>query len=116
MYYKLDEHTPVRCNNVLEWAEWYEPTAVSGERIVARDELDGLLVSTIFTGIDPGADDSEEPPLLFETMTFVNGKATGIAIRSATWEDAEDRHRSMIRQIRKSNDDDDDDEEEEEDA
>jgi hypothetical protein len=107
MFYRLVDKKPVPCKTGLEWAEWYEAAAVSEERIVARDELDGLLISTIFIGIDPGAGDSDEPPLLFETMTFVNGKATGIAIRSATWEDAEDRHRSMIRQIHKSNDDDD---------
>lgn len=35
-------------------------------RKVARDELDGWLISTIWTGLDL----SGQPPLIFETMIF----------------------------------------------
>jgi len=42
MSYRLEGRNPVKCATGHEWAKWYEPTAVSGERIVARDELDGL--------------------------------------------------------------------------
>jgi hypothetical protein len=33
-----------------------------------------------------------------ETMMFLNGKATGVAIRSETWRQAENQHRHMARQ------------------
>ncbi len=104
MFYKLDKNnSPVKCTG-KEWAEWYEPAAQSGRRIVAQDELDGSIeISTIFTGIDQGG--GSGPPLLFETMTFLNGKSTGIAIRSETWEQADNQHRQMIRQVRKADED-----------
>jgi hypothetical protein len=95
MFYRLEEKKPVRCSTGQEWAEWYEAAAKSGERIVARDKLDGLLVSTVFTGIDPNAVDADSPQL-FETMTFVDGKTTGIAIRSTSWEQAERGHRKLV--------------------
>jgi hypothetical protein len=101
MFYRLVDKKPVHCATGQEWAEWYEPAAVSGERIVARDELDGIEVSTIFTGIDPNPVD-HDPPQLFETMTFVNGKSTGAAIRYATWQQAEAGHRRMVIKARNS--------------
>jgi hypothetical protein len=98
MFYKLVDKEPVPCTG-QEWAEWYEPTAVSGKRIVARDELYGMDFSTIFTGIDQSTS-GKGPPLLFETMTFVNGKSTGVAIRYATWREAEAGHRRMVMKTR----------------
>ena len=53
MFYRLEDKKPVRCATGQEWADWYEAAAKSGERIVARDEIDSLSVSTLFTGIDP---------------------------------------------------------------
>ncbi len=101
MFYKLADKKPVRCKDGQEWAEWFEPASVAGERIVAHDELDGLLVSTVFIGIDPNPVD-HDPPQLFETMTFVNGKSTGVVIRYATWRDAEAGHRRMVIKARNS--------------
>jgi hypothetical protein len=62
------------------------------------------LISTVFVGIDPGAVD-HDPPQLFETMMFLNGKQTGVALRSETWKQAENQHRSMVRQVRKADED-----------
>jgi len=54
MFYKLVDQQPIKCATGQEWAEWYEAAAQSGERVVGRDELDGsVVISTIFTGIDP---------------------------------------------------------------
>jgi hypothetical protein len=100
VFYKLQNKKPVKCATGQEWADWYEAAAQSGERVVDRDELEGgAVISTVFVGIDPGAVD-HDPPQLFETMMFLNGKQTGVALRSATWQKAENTHRSMVRQVR----------------
>lgn len=102
MFYKLENKNPVKCATGQEWAEWYEAAAQTGERVVARDNFQGVLLSTIFTGIDPTI--AAGPPQLFETMAFMGGSATGVALRSATWEQAEHTHRSMLRKMRKERD------------
>ena len=102
MFYKLIEKKPVKRATGQEWAEWYEAAAQSGERVIARDEIDGgVIISTIFTGIDQGSGDSVDPPQLFETMMFLHGKSTGVAIRSETWQQAENQHRQMARTMRR---------------
>ncbi|WP_244832485.1 hypothetical protein [Caballeronia sp. TF1N1] len=95
MFYKLENKRPVQCATGQEWAEWYEASVKSGERVVARDELDGALISTIFTGLDPNGTNTDTP-LLFETAFFFDGKSTGVAIRSASWEQAEREHRKIV--------------------
>lgn len=104
MFYKLINKKPLECATGQEWAEWYEAAAQSGERVVARDEIDGGgIISTIFTGLDACAIDTT--PQLFETMMFLNGKSTGVAIRSETWEQAENQHRRMARHVREADED-----------
>jgi hypothetical protein len=50
---------------VLEWAREFEQ---GDKRILARDDIDGCLVSTIFLGLDHAFGGG--PPVLFETMAF----------------------------------------------
>jgi hypothetical protein len=103
VFYKLDNKNPVKCATGKEWADWYEAAACSGERVIARDDIDGgVVISTIFTGIDQ---DGIGQPQLFETMMFVHGKSTGVAIRSETWEQAENQHHQMTRQVKKADED-----------
>jgi hypothetical protein len=67
VFYKLVNKKPVKCATGKEWVEWYEAAAQSGERIVARDEIDdSVLISTIFTGLD--VETGADAPRLFETM------------------------------------------------
>jgi hypothetical protein len=47
----------------LTWAMWYE----TADRTVARTEIDNVVVSTVFFGLDFSFG-SEEVPELFETM------------------------------------------------
>jgi len=78
-----------------------EAAAQSGARVVARDEIDGsVVISTIFTGLDLETD--ADAPRLFETMMFLQGKSSGVAIRSETWQQAESQHRRMARQVREA--------------
>lgn len=53
--------------NSMKWAEWM---LNPGNRCVARTELAGCTVSTIFLGID--CNFGNEMPVLFETMVFQN--------------------------------------------
>lgn len=68
--YKLDENNnPVLCEDLFEWARWYE----TAKRSVARDEIGGQIVSTIFLGLDYRGlliDVDEPGPILWETMVF----------------------------------------------
>lgn len=86
MQYTLDGHLPKPCNDVLEWANWYQST----DRHVAKDEQNGILVSTVFLGLDHSFGGG--PPILFETMIF-GGKHDEDQWHYATWEDAEDGHK-----------------------
>ena len=69
MFYKLEGHNPVACQDTQEWAEWFE----TADRAVAQDMVGDFKISTIFLGIDHALG---ETPLLFETMIFQNGRAT----------------------------------------
>lgn len=104
VFYRLENKKLVKRATGHEWADWYEAAAQSGARVVARDELDGgLIISTIFTGLDACAIDTA--PELFETMMLLNGKSTGVALRSETWQQAESQHRRMARQAREADKD-----------
>lgn len=95
MFYRLVDQVPVRCASGQEWLDWFEN---AGEAlIVGQDEIDSLFVLTVFTGIDQGGG---SPPQLFETITAVDGIASGLAIRSATWNQAEREHRRIVSKAR----------------
>ncbi len=66
--YKLDEAgDPVPCEDVLEWAAWFERS--DEDRVVAKTELpSGTTVSTVFLGIDHAFGGGD--PVLWETMLF----------------------------------------------
>jgi hypothetical protein len=98
MFYKLAGHDPVQCASGRIWADWYETAGDS--RVVARDEFDGFVISTIFTGIEQEI--SKEPPLLFETMIFRDGVTQENYTRYATWSLAEAGHRAAVNRARKA--------------
>lgn len=64
-YYILDGDNVKECD-LMTWARWFE-TAGDAKRI-ARDDLDGCQVSTVFLGSDHQFRGGQ--PLLFETMIF----------------------------------------------
>jgi hypothetical protein len=68
MNYILDEHgVPQPCPSVLVWARWYE----TADRVVFKTDVGPAHVSTVFLGIDHSY--GTGPPLLYETMIFVDG-------------------------------------------
>lgn len=96
--YILDGHEVKMCNDLFEWAEWYEVASLSGLTVVKQTILPGRVkISTVFLSIDyTFLFGSQGQPSLFETMIF-GGEHNGKQIKhSATWEDAERVHEEII--------------------
>ena len=95
IYYILEGHTPVPVKDIHEWADRWEKK----DRRVKRDELfGGIVVSTIFLGIDHSWD--EGFPVLFETMIF-GGFYDQYQTRCSWWEEAECQHAVAVRKARR---------------
>lgn len=84
--YILKDHEAVPCDDLMEWAKWFE----KGNRRVAEDVRGDIRVSTIFLGMNHNWGDG--PPLLFETMIF-GGEHDLYQDRYATWNEAVDGHK-----------------------
>ncbi len=97
-WYILDhERQPVRVTEMLDWARWLE----HADRHVGLDHLDdGVVVSTVFIGLDHRFDD-DGPPLIFETMIF-NGALDGEGQRYSTWDDAEIGHAMWLKKAKQN--------------
>ena len=90
--YILDGHTPVRCDDIMAWTQWFEQG--DDVRRVGLDENDGgVRVSTVFLGLDHGFGRGE--PVLFETMVF-GGSHDGDQKRYATWDEAVAGHHAKL--------------------
>lgn len=92
MYYTLDGHTPVRCTNAVEWANWYE--TANETRRVAEDNVGEARISTVFLGLDH-AFNPNMLPILFETLIF-GGPHHGEGKRYTTWDEAVEGHKKMV--------------------
>lgn len=99
MHYILDGKI-AKPTDFLTWAMWYE----SANRTVARTEIDNVIVSTVFFGLDFSFG-SEDVPELFETM-ILGGELDGSKVRCATWEQAEELHERYVGMVRAEIEDD----------
>jgi hypothetical protein len=76
---------------LLVWARWFEDI---NNRRVRRSRIRGVVVSTVFNGIDHDFG-AVNPPNLFETMTF--GRPLRYRMwRCATWDDAVRTHAAAV--------------------
>lgn len=93
--FTLDGHKAVPCEDLMDWAKWYE----DADRHIADTVIGDIRVSTVFLGInhewDPG-----KPPLLFETMMF-GGEYDEDMWRYSTWEEAEAGHEKAVGLLKK---------------
>ena len=91
LQYKLDENgEPVPCESTEDWGK-----SMRAERHVAKDLVNGYLVSTIFLGLDHRY--GEGPPLLYETMVFKDGSWNDLySDRYSTRAEAVDGHKRGI--------------------
>jgi hypothetical protein len=98
--YILDKDgNPVPERNFLKWAMWLEFSHLSPDkdnRIIAKDYIGEVHISTVFLGLDHGWDGGK--PLLWETMIF-GGDHDSYQRRYTSREDAEEGHRAAIRLV-----------------
>ena len=88
--YILEEHKPILCDDLMEWAKWFE----TADRKVAKTNIsDEVTVSTVFLGLNHNF--LGKPPILFETMVF-GGTHDEEMERYSTWEEAEKGHKRWI--------------------
>ena len=82
---------PIPCDDLMEWARWFETT----NRQIKRDVFANgeITISTVFLGMVHGF--GEGPPILFETMIF-GGKYDDYQTRCSTWDEAEKMHQDAI--------------------
>jgi len=94
--YRLVGKIAVPETDLLKWGRWLD----KADRRVARDVVGGVLVSTVFLGMDHGW--GEGPPILFETMAFEDeDTAREIeTFRYSTWDEAEKGHAELVRKYR----------------
>lgn len=65
LLYVLDEQgNPMGEDNIDVWSSWF----INADGTVAIDEVSGVLISTMFLGVDHSSGNGK--PLLFETMIF----------------------------------------------
>lgn len=97
-YYILDANNqPVPVDDILEWGRFF----AKADRHVAKTDINGVFISTVFLGIDHRLDDSG-PPLLFETMVF-GGVLNEYQWRYSSWDDALTGHKTAVRKVREAN-------------
>jgi hypothetical protein len=82
--YILEDRKPVPCDDVMQWARWYE----NADRRVCVDMVGRVEVSTFFIGVDVHC--------LFETMVFDGGPMDGKIWRYPEWDVAEAGHKVMV--------------------
>jgi hypothetical protein len=92
--YILNGKEPVRTNDSIAFSKML----ASKERIVARTELDGCSISTVFLGLNHRRG-GEGPPILFETFVF-HGLCDGEMQRYCTWEEAEAGHQATVEKVK----------------
>lgn len=95
--YILVNKKPVACPDLMKWAKWME----KGARRVARDTIHGVIVSTVFLGLDHAFVGGHAKPVLFETMLKYPGKDNfsgwgGYQKRYHTWSEAVKGHKKAI--------------------
>jgi hypothetical protein len=87
-----DGHTPIPCYSLIEWGRWLQ----DANRVVSWTGGPDKCVSTVFLGLDH-RHFGRGPPLVFETMLFLNGKGTDEMDRYSSWDDAEIGHKAFVR-------------------
>lgn len=100
MYYILnDDHSIRPVDDVLEWGKWFQ----TADRHVEKTKRDGVLVSTVFLGLDHSflAGDAD-PPIVFETMVFTDKEGhpyEEYTERYSTWDEAQAGHRRICEMV-----------------
>lgn len=96
-FYRLVGRTPVAADNLMsglmERRTMVQETGVDPWRVAFTEVGKNRSVSTVFLGLDRSYFGGD--PLVFETITFVNGSAETLN-RCSTWEQAEALHERTV--------------------
>lgn len=92
--YKLEGHKAVVCDDLMEWAEWFE----TAKRHVEKTDVGDARVSPVFLGMNHNFGEGGKP-LLFETMVF-GGEYDEEMEQYATWEQAEEGHNRWVEKLK----------------
>ena len=92
--YILDENKNVVPATLMEWEQFLENT--HKERVVNKTEINGLMVSTVFLGLDHSFDGSLD---IFETMMFEGKESLNYCERYSTWKEAEEGHQRAVQLV-----------------
>lgn len=93
-FYQLVDKEPVRCT----FAEYAQNMQSESNRIVMQTQINALLISTIFTGIDYSFGTGEKR--LFETMIFGMDNDIHPKWQHATWQEATEKHQELAETIK----------------
>ena len=94
-YFVLDDNNQPQRASSIEAARFYR---LMTQRHVGWDKVGGCVVSTVFLCVDHQFGDG--PPLLFETMVFVDDHHGAVlGQRYSTWDDAFLGHRAKVREL-----------------
>lgn len=97
-WYILDNNNKPIPKPVLEASQWLDDN--DHRRIVKRDEIGDILVSTVFLGLDHAWD--SDTPVLWETMIF-GGEHNQYQERYTSHKDALEGHEKALTLITKEN-------------
>ncbi len=90
-YYILANKKPVKIEDALEWAKWFEEEE---NWYVAKDIIDDSQVITFFQGLI-----TEGLPKLFQTMV-IGGLLDGENEKYSTWQEAEAGHERIVERVK----------------
>lgn len=105
--YILDKEKNIIPANLGEWSNFLKNTRE--ERMVAKNEVNGRFISTVFIGIDHNFYQNENNEIhIFETMVFESKENySGIyCSRCGTWERALEEHQKAIEWVKNGENDD----------
>lgn len=89
-----------RNGNLISFEEWCQKFKEPYKRI-ARDNIDDkCMISTVWLGVDHQWDLSG-PPLIFETMAFIDGQDAGLW-RYSTETEAREGHARVVARLKES--------------
>ena len=99
--YILDGKTPVRVDDAIQWAQWFESSKRHVRQTGITYKVHGVRegtasISTVFLGLDHNW--GTGPPVLYETMIFGvdDSEIDDYQERYCTWEEAETGHKIAI--------------------
>lgn len=97
-FYILDGKEVVKVAGLEEWSRRVD---LSNRHVDVTEVGNGVVVSTVFLGVDHRHTIfGEGPPLLFETMVFNDYGDDGTQERHSTWEEAEAGHARIVAEQR----------------